>query len=281
MKIGIIGLGLIGGSMAKAIKHFTHHTVLGTDIEARVVLKAKMFQVIDEELDLESLGECEIVIVAVYPQATIDFVREHAERLCGTIVIDCGGVKRIVQDALCPVAREHGFTFIGGHPMAGIEYSGFEYSKIDLFDGATMILTPDAGINIDLLDSVKQFFLSLNFGRIQISSPEEHDSVIAYTSQLAHVLSSAYVKSELAMKFQGFSAGSFIDMTRVALLNEVMWTELFLENSENLASEVEGLAERLAQYAAAMRGHDAETLLNLLGEGAKRKKFLMEREVEQ
>ena len=278
MIVGIIGLGLIGGSMAKAIKHYTNHTVFGMDISNQVVLKAKMLCVIDDELSPEKLSDCDLILVALYPGAAIEFIKENAARLRGTTIVDCCGVKKIVQDAVLPIAREHGFVFVGGHPMAGIEYSGFEYSSIDLFDGASMILTPNPQVNITDLDMLKHFFLSLGFRKIQISTPEEHDHVIAYTSQLAHVLSSAYVKSEAAMKHIGFSAGSFKDMTRVALLNADMWTELFLANSENLADEVEALSSRLTQYAAAIRGHDAETLSRLLDEGCKRKQYLTERE---
>ena len=141
-----------------------------------------------------------------------------------------------------------------------------------------MILTPDASIGIALLDSLKHFFLSIGFERIQISGPDEHDRIIAYTSQLAHVLSSAYVKSEAAMQHKGFSAGSFQDMTRVALLNEAMWTELFLTNSDNLSDEVGALAERLKQYALAIREHDEEGLFKLLREGRERKEYLAERD---
>ena len=278
MKIGIVGLGLIGGSMAKAIKHHTEHTVLGIDSSEQVILKAKMLQVIDGELTPEMLGECELIIIALYPHDTISFVREHAKLLKGSTVIDCCGVKRIVLEAVLPISREHGFTFIGGHPMAGIEYSGFEYSKVDLFDGATMILVPDIAANIALLDRMKHFFLSIGFGRIQVSGAGEHDQIIAYTSQLAHVLSSAYVKSEAAMLHNGFSAGSFQDMTRVALLNEDMWTELFIANSDNLSSEVEALAKRLLQYANAIRDEDEGQLRQLLSDGSERKQYLTQRE---
>ena len=277
MKIGIIGLGLIGGSIAKAIKHYTKHTVFGMDTSEQVILKAKMLQVIDDELSFKSISECDVLIVALYPHNTISFIREHADQLKNLIVIDCCGVKRVVMDAVTPIAREHGFVFIGGHPMAGLEYSGFEYSQTELFSGASMILTPDSTIDIAVLDRMKHFFLSLGFERIQISAADEHDHIIAYTSQLAHVLSSAYVKSEAAMVHQGFSAGSFKDMTRVALLNEDMWTELFIKNSENLADEVEGLAERLLQYSKAIRNHDEPSLKTLLIEGRERKQLLAER----
>ena len=278
MRVGIIGLGLIGGSMAKAIKHYTNHTVSGMDMSNQVVLKAKMLQVIDNELTPEEIPSCDLIIVALYPQAAIDFIKENAARLRGTTVVDCCGVKRVVQDTVLPIARENGFVFVGGHPMAGIEYSGFEYSSVDLFNRASMILTPNPLANITDLDMLKRFFLSLGFRHIQISTPEEHDHVIAYTSQLAHVLSSAYVKSEAAMQHFGFSAGSFKDMTRVALLKVDMWTELFMANSEYLADEVDALAIRLTQYAEAIRNHDADALSSLLDEGCKRKKYLTERE---
>ena len=277
MKIGIVGLGLIGGSIAKAIKHYTEHTVFGIDTSEQVILKAKMLQVIDDELSVERISECDVLIVALYPHSTISFIREYAAQLRNLIVIDCCGVKRVVVEAVMPIAKEHGFVFIGGHPMAGLEHSGFEYSQTELFSGASMILTPDPTIDIAVLDRIKHFFLSLGFERIQVSAAEEHDHIIAYTSQLAHVLSSAYVKSEAAMVHQGFSAGSFKDMTRVALLNEDMWTELFIKNSENLAAEVEGLAERLLQYSEAIRNHDEPSLKTLLIEGRERKQLLTER----
>ena len=276
MKTGIVGLGLIGGSMAKAIKHYTAHTVFGTDKSEAVMLKAKLLDVIDGELTPENFAGCELIIIALYPRDTIAFIHEHAHLLTGAVVIDCCGVKRAVSEAVLPVSRQYGFEFIGGHPMAGIEYSGFEYSKTDLFGGASMILTPDTETDITLLERVKNFFLSIGFGRIQFSTAEEHDHIIAYTSQLAHILSSAYVKSEAALMYSGFSAGSFQDMTRVALLNEDMWTELFLENGDNLSGEAEALAGRLMQYAAAIRGRDERELKKLLREGSERKQYLTE-----
>ena len=281
MKIGIVGLGLIGGSMAKAIKHHTDHTVFGMDHSESVVLKAKLLEVIDGDLTADNLNECALIILAIYPRVTIAFIQEHAKQLAGVTLVDCCGVKRIVLDAVKPLSQEYGFSFIGGHPMAGMEYSGFEYSKMDLFEGMSMILTPELVTDIALLDSVKQFFLSIGFGRIQLSSADEHDHIIAYTSQLAHVLSSAYVKSDAAMQHCGFSAGSFQDMTRVALLNEDMWTELFLTNQDHLSTEVEALAARLTQYANAIRSGEAETLRQLLLEGRERKQYLAERETQK
>ena len=280
MKIGVIGLGLIGGSMAKAIRHHTEHTVFGMDKSEEIMQRAKLLQLLDDELALEDMVECELIILALYPGDTVAFIQEHAALLTGTTVIDCCGVKRVVLNAVAPLSEEHDFTFIGGHPMAGLEHSGFEYSTVNLFDGASMILTTDTAADVKLLDQMKQFFLSLGFGQVKFSDAEEHDHIIAYTSQLAHVLSSAYVKSEAALQYRGFSAGSFQDMTRVALLNEAMWAELFLANSDNLAHEVESLAQRLLHYANAIRGEDKEQLMYLLCEGRKRKQYLTEEEVQ-
>jgi prephenate dehydrogenase len=280
MNIGIVGLGLIGGSFARAIKRHTEHTILGMDVSDEVVLKARLVQVIDGDLTQESLAQCDMLLLAIVPSATISFLQEQAPRLAGTTVVDCCGVKRAIMDVASPLAQAYGFDFIGGHPMAGREYSGFEYSLVNLFDGASMILTPPAGVDIMLLDRLRRFFLSLGFTSVQMSEADEHDRIIAYTSQLAHVLSSAYVKSEAALQHRGFSAGSFEDMTRVALLNEAMWTELFCANSDYLSAEAEALAERLTRFAHAIRAGDERQVRELLSEGRERKQLLMAMQTE-
>ena len=151
--------------------------------------------------------------------------------------------------------------------MAGTEHSGFEYSLASLFAGASMILTPYPDHDLACVEFAKEFFLKIGFGSVIITTPLIHDKRIAFTSQLAHVVSNAYVKSPTAINFKGFSAGSFRDLTRVAYLNETMWTELFLENRENLAEEIDCIADRLREYSAALKAEDAETLRQLLKEG--------------
>ncbi|MBS6511022.1 MAG: prephenate dehydrogenase [Clostridiales bacterium] len=268
MKIGIIGLGLIGGSMAKAITEHTDHTVLGADLDSSVVLKAKMTKVIEQELLEEDLPSCDMLILALYPKATVEYISAHAGKIKkGALVIDCCGVKEVVCTPVRSIAAEHGFTFIGGHPMAGTEHSGFEYSLASLFAGASMILTPYPDHDLACVEFAKEFFLKIGFGSVIITTPLIHDKRIAFTSQLAHVVSNAYVKSPTAINFKGFSAGSFRDLTRVAYLNETMWTELFLENRENLAEEIDCIADRLREYSAALKAEDAETLKQLLKEG--------------
>lgn len=272
MQIAVVGLGLIGGSIAKAMKTNTQHTVYGVDLQPSVVWRAKLLEAIDGELTEALLPQCDIVIVALYPADTVSWLRAHADRIRGgALVVDCCGVKQPVCDGVRETARQHGFTFIGGHPMAGIERSGFEHSQDTLFRNASMILTPEPDIDIAVLERAKKFFLSIGFGRITIRTAAEHDQVIAYTSQLAHVLSSAYIGSPTAERHSGLSAGSFQDMTRVATLNAPMWRELFLDNRENLIAEIDGLIARLKQYGDALRASDAGRLEQLLREGAERK----------
>ncbi len=274
MEIGIVGLGLIGGSLAKAISQNTDHTVYGFDISDTVVKKAVLVDAIEQPLTDDLLPHCDIVIVALYPQATIDYVKAHADLFKkDSMVLDCGGVKGIVCDELMPLSEEKGFLFIGGHPMAGLEHSGFTYAKKSLFNNASMIFTPTKG-PIEKISELKELFTSIGFTNIEISTPEDHDRKIAFTSQLAHVVSNAYIKSPTAMEHMGFSAGSYKDLTRVAKLNEHMWTELFLENAENLAGEIDTIIENLQKYSTAIKENDADTLRELLKDGREKKAII-------
>ena len=274
-KIGVVGLGLIGGSIAKAIKENTEHEIYGYDTHETTFRKALLINAIDGELKDEYLSSCDIVIIALYPHATVDYIKANANIFKkGCIVTDCCGVKERVCDIVNPIAEANGFIFIGGHPMAGLEHSGFEYSKKALFDNASMILTPMAGVSIEALQEIKGLFLKLGFTNIQISTAKEHDEIIAFSSQLAHVVSSAYIKSPAALEHKGFSAGSYKDLTRVAKLNEHMWTELFLENRENIAHEIDGIIERLTAYSAAIKNDDAAALEQLLRDGREKKALI-------
>ena len=268
MKIGIIGLGLIGGSLAKALRKNTEHTVWGYDISKSVCLKAKVVGAIDAELDEEKLSKCELIIMALYPRDTVEYVTANQERFKkGCIIMDCCGVKRVVCEPLFTLAEKCGFTFIGAHPMAGIEFSGFDHSQNSLFDKASMIMVPNPDTDISITSAVKALFLEIGFSHVQISTPEEHDKIIACTSQMAHIVSSVYVKSPTATQFKGFSAGSFADMTRVAKLNAAMWTELFQENADYLVEEIDGFMEQMAKYKTALLNNDRDRLMEILEEG--------------
>lgn len=254
--------------MARTIKAKTKHTVLGFDRSEETMNAALQEAAVDGELVPERLVECDLLLAALRPQALIDYIKEHSRKLgARTVLVDLCGVKRRVCEELDPLAKEQGICFIGGHPMAGMEKSGFGNSTERLFRHASMILIPDDDTPDEVKGRLEDFFLSLGFGKIQYASAEEHDRIIAYTSQLAHVLSSAYVKTPTALSHGGFSAGSFKDMTRVATLDEDMWTELFLENRDYLLMEVEGLICRLAPYAEALRHRDETKLRELLRDG--------------
>ena len=272
MQIGIIGLGLIGGSMAKSIKARTSHTVWGADLDQETMLLARMCGAIDAPLTDELLPQCDLILVALCPQAAIDWISAHAAAIAkSAVVVDLCGVKRAVVEQLAPLAASYGFAYIGGHPMAGRERGGFTASSAELYEGASMILTPDKRTDMTLLEMLKSFFLDLGFASLTFSTPEEHDRIIAYTSQLAHIVSSAYIKSPEAQRRRGFSAGSFRDMTRVARLNEDMWTELFLDDADYLTQELEVLMDNLNDYLTALKNRDAQALHDLLKDGREKK----------
>ncbi len=266
--IGIVGLGLIGGSMAKAVKFHTDNRVLGTDLDPDTMTLAFASGAIDNVLDGQSIGECDLLLAALPPEALIRWAEENAPRISKTaVLVDLCGVKRLIADAVGPLADRYGFAYVGGHPMAGKEHGGFKNSTAYLFAGASMILTPDGKTDAPLLERLKAFFLSLGFGTITYSTPGEHDRIISYTSQLCHITSSAFVKSPTAQTHMGFSAGSFRDMTRVAYLDENMWTQLFMANADFLTGELDTLIGHLTEYRDAIRSGDRTRLHDLLREG--------------
>lgn len=272
MNVGVVGLGLIGGSYAQALKSLGDVTVFGFDINETVTYQGLLTESIDAELTEEALGSCDVVFLALYPQAAIDYVKAHATQIKkGAVVADLCGIKRAIFDELSALAEQNGFTYIGTHPMAGRETSGFESADSALFHNASLILTPMTQARIEEIAVLKTLAERIGFTHFEIATPEEHDEIIAFTSQLAHVVSSAYIKSPTAARHKGFSAGSYKDMTRVARLNEVMWTELFLDNADNLEFEVAHIIDELEKYRAALRNRNEAALMALLAEGRKRK----------
>ncbi len=266
MIITAVGLGLIGGSMCKAIKKHTNHTVYGVDVNKETIAMAVSQNAIDSETD--DLGLADITIVSLYPTDAIDYITANADRFKeGSIVIDTCGIKKAVVDSVTPLLKSYGVTFIGVHPMAGREFSGFEYSLDNLFDEASFIITPTDSVPQAKLNLLEDFAYSMHFKKVVFATPEEHDQIIAFTSQLAHVVSNAYIKSPTHRKQLGFSAGSFQDLTRVAKLNEVMWTPLFMLNKEPLCFEIDYIIDRLTEYRDAMQSGDSDRLRELLKVG--------------
>lgn len=266
--IGVVGLGLIGGSFAKTYRENTTCRILGKDLDPAVVAAAIEDGTLDGELTEEAISECDVILVALYPEAIIEYVTSVADRIRpGAYVIDTGGLKRNVCHALFPLAAEKGFNFIGGHPMAGKRTSGYRHSTGTLFKGASMILVPDDVTEFDILATAKAIFQPCGFGRITICTAEKHDEMIAFTSELAHIVSNAYMKSPTAMHHRGFSAGSYKDLTRVAWLNETMWTEIFMDNRDNLIKELDSIMHSLGEYREALADEDRKRLWQLLHEG--------------
>lgn len=272
MKVGIVGLGLIGGSLAKAYKR-AQATVFGFDKDRLTTAFAKLAEAIDDELTPERFAECDLILLAIPPVPAAKWISENAGRISGdTVVIDCCGTKRNICRAGFDAARKHGFAYAGGHPMAGIQFGGFKNSRADLFDGAVFALVPADHNDLRFLEKVKKLILPAGFSKLVISSAEEHDRIIAFTSQMAHVVSNAFIKSETARTMgTAISAGSYRDFTRVAYLDAEMWTELFMENRDNLKHELEMLIEELSGYAKALEDNDREEMLRLLNEGRERK----------
>jgi prephenate dehydrogenase len=267
MTVGICGLGLIGGSMAKAYKE-SGHTVLGYDKDEATLGFAALDGTLDGVLNVNTLSKCNLIFIALYPSQAIIYLNEIAPLLSqDTTVIDLCGTKQTICECGFALAKKYGFTFVGGHPMAGKQFSGFKYAKATLFKGAPMVLVPPIYDDIAFLDRIKELLAPAGFGRLSITTAEKHDAMIAFTSQLAHVVSNAYVKSPTAQNHKGFSAGSYKDMTRVAWLNENMWTELFLENKEPLLFELEYIINSLNEYKTAIENNDADTLKALLRNG--------------
>lgn len=269
--VGILGLGLIGGSFAKAY-HAAGWTVLAEDRDAAILSFAQMSGAVDRTLGAKNAAQCDLILACICPEAAIAELTGLAPHIGEKpVVIDCCGTKRVVCEALFPVAEQYGFTYLGGHPMAGSHHSGFKYARENLYHNAPMVLVPPSFDDIALLQRVKELLAPAGFGHISVTTAQAHDEMIAFTSQMPHLISNAYIKSPTAAEHKGFSAGSYKDMTRVAWLNAPMWAELFLENRDCLLRELGWLMESLREYRAALEKNDLPELTRLLEEGKKRK----------
>lgn len=272
MNIFICGLGLIGGSFAKAINERTVNRIYGFDADKAVVEAALADGTIHVAATEKDLAACDLVIVALYPAATIEFVKKNlASFKENAILLDTCGIKTEVCEAVGALVKDTTVRFVGGHPMAGIERSGFSHAFSSLFAGASMILCTEFCTDNAAVQTVSALCSDIGFGRITLSTCKHHDEVIAFTSQLAHIVSSAYVQGKLATEHRGFSAGSFKDMTRVARLNPDMWTELFFENTENLSEVTGELIANLQKFKDALDNSDREGMHKLLSDGNERK----------
>lgn len=271
MNVGILGLGLIGGSLARAYA-LEGHTVYAIQRNESMLSFAMLAGAVHGKLDDDTIPLCDLILLSIYPDGCADWLEKKAHLVSkDALVIDCCGIKQDICQRCFPLAKKYGFSFIGGHPMAGSQFSGFKYSRANMFEGAPMVLVPPVFDDIQLLDRAKAALKPCNFGFFSVTTAEEHDKMIAFTSQMPHILSNAFIKSPTALNHKGFSAGSYKDLTRVAWLNPQMWSELFLENRENLLFELNYYINSLTQYRDAIASGDSDTLVALLEEGKRRK----------
>lgn len=273
--IVVAGLGLEGGSMAKALKKYTDHTVYGWNRTASVAQQALADGAIDGIADDGIIARCDLLIPVLYPKATIQFLKRVIPQMKeGAQAVDLVGVKESVVKAVTPVALAHGVRYTGGHPMSGLAKAGYGRSFADLFKGASMILVPTQATAEGDLEELGALFLQAGFGRIKISDPQTHDRMIAHTSQLAHVVSNCYVKSPVSAQYVGYTGGSYKDMTRIACLNEKVWSELFLLNREALLTEMDQLISHMTQVRSAIADDDTERLEDILRQGREAKEHI-------
>lgn len=271
MTVGILGLGLIGGSLARAYAK-DGHSVFVCEKSRSMFEFAELSGVVHGVLDVTTITDCQLILLAVSSSDSASWLEEHAPLISpSALVIDCCGIKVDICKRCFPLAQKYGFTFVGGHPMAGSHFSGFKYSRSNLFQGAPMVLVPHRRDDPALLERVQIALSPCKFGSFSVTTAEEHDQIIAFTSQLAHLVSNAYIKSPTALAHKGFSAGSYKDMTRVAWLNPKMWAELFLSNKDNMLFELDTYIKCLQTYREAIINDDMDELIFLLDEGRRRK----------
>lgn len=271
MTVGILGLGLIGGSLARAYAK-SGAVVLASDVNETILSFAQLAGVISDTLSKENIKKCNLILLAINAGSAAAWLEENAQFVpVDTLVIDCCGVKEEICHCCFPLANKYGFTFVGGHPMAGSHFSGFKYSRSNLFQGAPMVIVPPRFDDPELLERVKNALAPCAFGSFSITTAQEHDRMIAFTSQMPHIVSNAYIKSPTALQHKGFSAGSYKDLTRVAWLNPQMWAELFLSNRENILNELQFYINNLEAYKYAIEDNNLDLLIQLLDEGRKRK----------
>ena len=271
MKILVVGLGLIGGSLCKALKKYTTHYVIGCDINHDIEFAALRDVAIDEEFNNDYSG-IDLLIMSLFPEQTESFLKENITLFNkNTLITDVCGIKGDFSTRVKALADDNGLRYVGVHPMAGKEFGGYANSSSDLFQRANFIVTPFEDSKESDIELLKSLASEIGAGKIVVTSPDNHDKMIAYTSQLAHIVSSAYVKSPELKLECGFSGGSFQDMTRIATMNEKMWTDLFMQNRDNLIFELDTLIDNLNKYSHALRFGDSEELLELIAEGRKLK----------
>lgn len=275
MKIGIIGLGLMGASLAKGLKKSTNNVIYGFDIVEEVIMRAKLLNIIDETLEDSNISSVEILFICTGLNESKEIIESVVPKLSpSTILVETVGVKESMVKLLDKKSLEYPqIDFLSLHAMAGREFSGIRHSVINLFDNAYIIFIP-VKISLENTKKVKLLFEQMGMAGAKFTNAKEHDRYIAYTSQLPHILSNAYVKNPLALTSLGFTAGSFRDYTRVAKISSSMWTPLMIDNKENLLDAIKDLKDNLCELEQALIDSNSERLSKLLDEGNDKKQIV-------
>ncbi len=272
MNVGIVGLGLIGGSLGRTLVKKTKDKVFAVDVSKKAMMDGKLLSAYNSELTLDNVKDLDVIFFSLYPNA----LEVELERYCpllkdGCLVLDmCGNKRKPVAQMKRLSEKFPKLNFISTHPMAGREFSGVNHSTATLFDKASMILVP-VKADLKTIANLKQYCLDIGFSSVVITTAERHDEIIAFTSQLAHLVSSSYIKSKTAESFMGFSAGSFRDMTRVARLSPEMWSQLTIDNADFLVNELDSIINSLTEYKTALKNKDKDKMKELLEDGNNKK----------
>lgn len=261
MKICVAGLGLIGGSVCMSLKR-AGYVVDGWNRSPQSVQYALKNGIIDGAA--HDFCGYDVVFVALPPKATLDFICGTAFKN-GALVSDICGVKGFIEKAV--FSKPRNFSYVGCHPMAGKEVSGIQNACAELFDGANMVITHSSQTDLNALNTLRSLTKAMRFGRLIECTAEIHDKKIAYTSQLAHIVSNAYVKNSEIENCFGFTGGSFQDMTRIAGVDEGVWAALYMENAENVSDKIASLINSLAEIKNAIDCGNEQTLREVLKEG--------------
>lgn len=273
MKIAIIGLGLIGGSLARRLHGFHDCTVAAYNRTRESLDLALSDGVIDEAYSSpgKAMEGADLIIMCLYPQLNVDFVRDNLDKIKpGAVITDVTGVKGFIIREMKKILPDN-VDFIGGHPMAGREIGGYKSSTDTLFDNAPYIITPDKSNKPENVQLIRDMAKYIGCRLVVTTTPEEHDSIIAYTSQLMHVVAVALCENPLLERSDSFAGGSLQDCTRIAVINEKMWSELFVENKECLADRISEFQDCLEVIKQAILKEDRAALEEIMAHATKQK----------
>lgn len=277
MKVVVVGIGVIGGSFAMALKEAGYDDVNAIDTNKETLVKAKNLGLIKEgSVDgTELIKDADLIIISLYPRLVKDFIIKNKENFKdGAIITDATGIKKMFIEDVANVLPEN-IDFVFGHPMAGREKKGIDFADSKVFKGANYILTPISRNKPENLDKIENLAYELGFKRVKRITPEYHDEMIGYTSQLPHTLAVALVNSDIEGRETGsFIGDSYRDLTRIANINEDLWSELFLGNKENLLTSIENFEVELDKIKNAIKDDDTETLKALFIKSTNRREKL-------